>query len=205
MDKQAYLDQIAVKGNKGAGEPLLTPLMIKIIVAGIIAFITIVVVGSILSSSNAKTSIIYERLYVRINNLHGSSGPYKSYSSKLRSSGLIAYSSDLETSLTNTSNKLNGVIASVGVKTDSINKDVTAEESGRMSTFKAKVDEAALTGTLDSTYATALAAEIDQLMILERQVLSKNSNADLAEILNSSLNDLQIIYDHVHDLSLKLN
>ena len=205
MDNKAYLDQIAVKGNKGMAEPLLSPLMIKIIVAGIIALITIVIVGNILNSSNAKTTALYERLYSRINNLHGNNGPFKTYSKKLRSADLIAYASDLETSLTDTGNKLNGVISSLGVKTSAISKEVSSSESSRISNFKSKVDEATFIGTIDPTFATALSAEIDQLMVLERQVRTKTNNTSLVEILDTSLNDLTIIYDKIHDLSMKLN
>ena len=203
MDKQSYLDQIAVKENKGPG-PLLTPLMIKVIVAGLIALITIVIVGNILSSSNTKETAIYERLYSRIENLHGSSGP-QSYTNQLRSSSLIAYTNDLDTSLTNTANQLKGVIAGVGVDPANINSDNAAEETARITAFKAKIDDSILNGTINSTFATALAAEVDQLMILERQVLSQNSNAALAEVVTASLSDLEIIYNHIHDLSLNLN
>lgn len=206
MDNQSYLDQIAVKGKtKVNSEPLLSPLMIKIIIAGIIALITIVIVGSILNSANSGTISMYERLYLRITNLHGSKGPYQKYSKYLRSSNLRGYASDLETSLTNTGNQIKGAVSKAGVDTSHISSDVKKEESSRISSLLSKLENARLTGVIDPTYATSVSNEINQLIILERQVRSKTSDTGVAGVIDSSLNDLQAIYEKMHDLSLTLN
>ena len=56
MDNKAYLDQIAVKGKVKSG-PIFTPMLIKLIAAGAIILITMIIVGSIISGSNAKRII----------------------------------------------------------------------------------------------------------------------------------------------------
>lgn len=206
MDNQSYLDQIAVKGRaKGPSEPLLSPLMIKIIIAGIIALITIVIVGSILNSANTTTITMYERLYSRINNLHGNGGPFKKYAKYIRSSTLRGYASDLETSLLNTGNQITTAVSKVGVDTKKISADVKKEESTRISNLLNKLENARLTGVIDPTYATSVSNEINQLMILERQVRAKTSDTGVAGIIDSSLRDLQTIYEKMHELSLTLN
>ena len=206
MDNQSYLDQIAVKGKvKGPSEPLLSPLMIKIIIAGIIALITIVIVGAILNSANTTTINMYERLYLRVMNLHGDKGPYKKYMKYVRSSNLRAYGADLETSLTNTGKQIKSAVTKVGVNTSSITKEVKDEESKRISSLLSKLENARLTSTIDSTYATSVSNEINQLMILERQVRAKTSDAGVASVIDSSLKDLQVIYENMHTLSLSLS
>ncbi len=206
MDNQSYLDQIAVKGKtKVSGEPLLSPLMIKIIIAGIIALITIVIVGSILNSANSTTISMYERLYLRVMNLHGSKGPFKKYSKFIRSSSLRGYASDLETSLTNTGNQIKGAVTKAGVDTGNISNDVKKEESSRNSTLLNKLENARLTGVIDPTYATSVSNEINQLIILERQIRAKTSDTGVAGVIDTSLKDLEIIYENMHNLSLTLN
>ena len=60
MDNKAYLDQIAVKGKNATNkEPLLSPLMIKLLVAGVIMLITVIIVGAIFNSANDKITQSY--------------------------------------------------------------------------------------------------------------------------------------------------
>ena len=55
MDNKAYLDQIAVKGKVKSG-PIFTPMLIKIIAAGVVALITLIIVGAVISSSNSNNA-----------------------------------------------------------------------------------------------------------------------------------------------------
>ena len=92
MDNKAYLDQIAVKGKKAMpGKPLLTPAIIKLLAAGIVAIILIFVVIAMLNSNNSKITQKYEALYARATNLVEESGPLVLYDQKLKSSTPIPY------------------------------------------------------------------------------------------------------------------
>ena len=57
MDNKAYLDQIAVKGKVKSG-PIFTPMLIKLIAAGVVMLITMIIVGSVISigTTGVKTS-----------------------------------------------------------------------------------------------------------------------------------------------------
>ena len=120
MDNKAYLDQIAVKGKNATNkEPLLSPLMIKLLVAGVIMLITVIIVGAIFNSANDKITQSYERLYLRISQMCGNQGPYNKYSKFINSSNLAALANQLETSLTNTNKDLSGQWSSLKVDTTS--------------------------------------------------------------------------------------
>ena len=125
MNNKAYLDQIAVKGKKTVNhEPLLTPVMIKVLIAGLITLITIVIVAVMINNTNAKLTQSYERLYLRVTQFCGKKGPYETYSKYISSSQLRSYASQLETSITNTNNGLSGIWSSLNVSKDKLTKDV---------------------------------------------------------------------------------
>ena len=59
MDNQSYLDQIAVKGkNSINSEPLLSPVMMKLLIAGVIALITIIIVGIMVSNPIRQEDVL---------------------------------------------------------------------------------------------------------------------------------------------------
>ena len=121
MDNQTYLNQIAVKGKRTAnGEPLLSPLMIKLLIAGAIMLITIIVVGIMVSSANSKVTQSYERLYLRISQMSGSKGPYNKYAKYINSSNLAGHAVRLETSVAKTSKSLEPLLDKLGVVNDAM-------------------------------------------------------------------------------------
>ena len=196
MDNKSYLDQIAVKSKKSAShEPLLTPVMIKILVAGAIALITIIIVATIISGTNAKLTQSYERLYLRLTQMCGSKGPYSNYSKNISSPQLLSYANQLETSLTNTNNSLDGVWDKLNVDKNKLNKDVKTEETNAFSTYMSRLEEASISGQMDSYYSSQTANQIMKLKTLERQIIKKTNNKTLAPILEQSVRDLDELYD----------
>lgn len=206
MDNQAYLDQIAVKGKKTINNgPLLSPLMIKLIIAGIIALITIIVVGVMVSSSNAKVTQSYERLYLRVSQMCGNKGPYKKYAKYINSSNLASHAVRLETSITKTNKSLEGLLTKLNVKKDSITKTVKDEETATFNTYMNKLERASISGQLDLYYSSQTAERIMQIISIEKQILNKTNNDGLKSVINDSLSDLQSLYEDFRDFNNSLN
>ncbi|MBR6168384.1 hypothetical protein IKQ74_00355 [Candidatus Saccharibacteria bacterium] len=206
MDNQTYLNQIAVKGKRTAnGEPLLSPLMIKLLIAGAIMLITIIVVGIMVSSANSKVTQSYERLYLRISQMSGSKGPYNKYAKYINSSNLAGHAVRLETSVAKTSKSLEPLLDKLGVKKDGITKDIKNAETSSFSTYMNKLERASMSGQMDLYYSSQTAERIMQIITVEKQVLTKTNNDSLKSIINDSLNDLETLYENFRDFSNSLD
>ena len=197
MDNKAYLDEIAVKGKKkfSAG-PILTPVMIKLIAAAVIAVIAMVVIGTILSNKNREVAEVHQMVYARIDSFLDKKGPFNSYSEDLKSSDLRTYTVQLLSSLETTRSALDR-----SGQDFAANADVTSENSGLISTFQYELEEAALNGQLDEVYATDAAYHLSLLILLEQQALAKATNSVYADALNSSITDLQVLEEQFRDYS----
>lgn len=202
MDNKAYLDQIAVKGKVKSG-PIFTPMLIKLIAAGVVLLITMLIVGGIVSSSNAKVTQTHERVYLRIANLgnKNSSSPLAKYSKLLRNSDLRSYATSLYTTLLNTNNNLSSIISSTGVNTSSISSVVSSEESKNLSNYTAALDNAILAGTLDRTFASETLYQISTLIQYENESLKKANNQSYANLVQQSINELTILQEKIKDWS----
>ena len=194
MDNKAYLDQIAVKGKVKSG-PIFTPVLIKLIAAGVVMLITMIVVGSVISSSNAKVTQTHERVYLRISKLadKNTSAPLIKYTNLLRNSDLRSYATNLYSTLVTTNSNLGGVISATGVNTSSISKKITDEENTNISSYTAALENAVLAGTLDRVFASETTYQISTLIQYERESLKKANNQSYANLINQSINDLEIL------------
>lgn len=203
MDNKAYLDQIAVKGKVKSG-PIFTPMLIKLIAAGVILLITLFIVGNVISSNNAKLTQTYERVYYRVSQLSASSSsqnPIKKYIDKLRDSNLRAYTTNLFSVLTTANQNLSGVISGVGVKTDKLSATVTTAESATLSAYMAALDNAVLAGTLDRTFASETNYQISTLIQYSNESLKKTNNQAYANTINQFIQDLTVIQQQFEEWS----
>jgi len=196
LDNKAYLDEIAVKGKKkfSAG-PILTPTMIKVLIAGVIAIIAMVAVGNVLSSQNKKTAAIHEKVYVRIMSMADKKYPLTDYQKKVKASELREYSSQLANSATNTLANLKGVAKAINLDTSNISSDVTSENNTIKSKLSSSLQSAVYSGNLDNTYASEAAYQISLLINLEKQARAKTSEVAYAKVLDDSMADLEIILE----------
>lgn len=201
MNGKEYLDQIAVKGTVKSARPILTPMLIKLIAAGVIALIAIITVGIIINNSNAKVTQTYERVYLRIHNLSNNNfnNPFTKYTSKIRDSSLQAHASSFFTVITSTDTKVSGLIGTVGVKTDKISKDVLTTENNNVSNLVNQLLDASYAGNIDRIYATNLSYQISTLIQYENEALKKTSNQSFANVLNESKTDLVNYQKQIQD------
>ena len=202
MDNKAYLDQIAVKGKVKSG-PIFTPMLIKLIAAGVVMLITMIIVGGVISSSNAKVTQTHERVYLRIAKLgdKNTSTPLAKYSKLLRNSDLRSYATNLYNTLLTTNTSLSGVISTTGVNTAKISTVVSTEENANISSYTAALDDAILAGTLDHTFATETLYQISTLIQYENESLKKANNQSYANLINQSINDLTVLQEKFKDWS----
>lgn len=197
MDNKAYLDQIAVKGKVKSG-PIFTPMLIKLIAAGVVMLITMIIVGSVISGSNAKVTQTHERVYYRISKLadNSSSAPLRKYSEQLRDSNLRANASNLYSILVTMNSNLSGVISSTGVNTSAISAEVSTAENASFAAYTAALDNAILAGTLDRTFATETLYQISTLIQYERESLKRANNQTYANLINQSIEDLSSLEEN---------
>lgn len=195
MDNKAYLDQIAVKGKVKSG-PIFTPMLIKLIAAGVIALITMIVVGSIISGSNDKVKQTYERAYLRITNLAEENAPLSDYIEKIKDSDLRAYALSLVTSLKSTSIAVSSLSGNIGINTDKISKVVQSEEESNNSDLASSFEDAVLTGTIDNVYASKAYYQITMLLAIEAEARAKTPNQQFAQTLDLSTQDLTLLQEN---------
>lgn len=197
MDNKAYLDEIAVKGKKkfSAG-PILTPVMIKLIAAALVAVVAMIVIGTILSNKNQEVAEVHQMVYARIDSLLDKKGPFNSYSEDLKSSDLRTYTVQLLSSLETTRSTLNR-----SGQDFTASENITTENSALMSAFQYELKEATLNGQLDKVYATDAAYHLSLLILLEEQALAKATNDTYANALNSSITDLKVLEENFRDYS----
>ncbi len=202
QDNKAYLDEIAVKGKKKfSSGPILSPVMIKVLIAGVIAIIAMVVIGNVLSEKNKSVAAIHEKVYVRISSIADKKYPLTEYKKKVRASELREYCTQLTNSATNTLANLKGVAKTINLSTSGFSSEVTSENTKVRSKLSSSLLNAVYAGNLDNTYADEAAYQISLLINLEKQARSKTSEAAYAKVLDESMADLEIILERFEEYS----
>lgn len=203
MDNKAYLDQIAVKGKKAMpGKPLLTPAIIKLLAAGIVAIILIFVVIAMLNSNNSKITQKYEALYARATNLVQESGPLVLYDQKLKSSTLRQYNSTFKSTVDSFNSTYSGMTTTAGFDPLSLSSEVTEEESKNNYTIESQLSTGYLNGTLDEVYAATMYYQVSVLLSMNEEAMTASTNVELSSVLNNfktELVELQKLYKNYTD------
>jgi hypothetical protein len=198
MDNKAYLDQIAVKGKKPSViKSLLTPAIIKLLAAGLVALILFFVVIGILNSNNAKITQKFEAVYQRAASLALDDNPLYLYNQKLKSSDLRQYNSTLQMVLATFNNSYRALAPTAGFDPEAISSSVVAEDETNTATIEAELNAGYLNGMLDHTYAATAYYQISILITMNQEAIAASTNTDLSDVLNkfnNGLIDLQKLY-----------
>ncbi|MBR5418889.1 hypothetical protein IK110_01405 [Candidatus Saccharibacteria bacterium] len=204
MDNKSYLDQIAVKGKVKSSGPIITPVTIKLIVAGVVALLTIIIVAAVINGANAKVTQSFERVYLRISNLSPESdndNPFVEYLDQIRDSNLRTYADSFLSSISTSQTTLDGIVSNIGVNPGSISKEVSEAEDENLSSLQSELEEAELEGTLDIVYANNLNYQISTLIQYEAEARKKTNNQQFADVIDASTKDLKILEEKVHNWS----
>lgn len=189
MDNKAYLDQIAVKGKIDT-KSAISPTLIKLIIAGVIALITLIAVGVIINNSNAKVTQNYERIYLRMGSIVNDEGAIKLNVDKIKDSDLRSQVSTLITVMTTSYNTLQNLAPNIGVNPEKITKSVQNDEDSNNAMIATEIDNSVMTGTVDEAYGTEMYYQINTLIAYMQEAQKKNTNQEFANLLNKALTDL---------------
>ena len=206
MDGQEYLNQITESnkpkkkaGNKKGISNILSSKIFMIGAIGLGALIVIIILGSILggNKSNDKTLCYDLKLH-----LDGTSEVIQEYQQYVKSSILRSNSASLSGVLTNSSKELTDYLVDrYGFKDKDIDKKKVEAATAEKDEFANDLFEAKINGILDRIYAHKMAYEISLLTAEEARLMNTTNNETLKELLNTSYESLNNLYDKFNDFS----
>ena len=192
MNDIEYLNTIA-KDNRAVKsssekDHILSPKIIKIIVAAVAAVVLMMILGGVLSGLGNGERDLLDKIYLRASSLNTSISEYQD---SLKSSELRALSSSLSTILRETASKTGAILTSEYGTTDPRDENTSAEEEAHIATVNTALNYGKINGLLDRYFAREMSREIVLLQSLESETVEKTSSAPVKEALTSSWNNLE--------------
>lgn len=200
MDGQEYLDQISAttapsgQSSKFDLKNIISSKLFRIIGAGIIFFILLIIVGNILSSASNKGRNLAEQLELRLTNLTAMLD--EECNEYLKDATLRSYNTSLSSIFKNTDTQLTEYLTEAyNFNAKSIPANIQGEEADYIEVLKAELEEARLNGLFDRTYVNSMSTEINLIIALEENILDRTSSEQLTDILNQSISSLTSILE----------
>ncbi len=199
MDNTEYLKQISqtVRPEKKSMGWMSSPIF-KVAVGGIIAFILIMIIGSVLS--NGKASLKQQTISLKFH-VENTLDAISSYKDNLKSSNLRSSSVSLSSVLSDTKRKLTEYTDGKYSKKDSDIERLEEEAVAHKEELEADLFEAKISGILDRTFAHKMALEISLITAEEASIYDASKDENLQSILESSYNSLNNLYNNFNDFS----
>lgn len=201
MDRQEYLNQISV-ANRPVKEPksgIFASKFFWVGIIGLVAFILIMILGAIISGTKGNEK---ERIFSLILHLDNTSEVIGQYQSSVKSSGLRSYSASLSGVLSNTSKELTAYAEEkYDFKAKNMDDKISEEETLLKDGLENELFEAKINGVLDRIYAHKMAYEISLITNRESQILKSSNSENLKNILETSYNSLNNLYDGFNDFT----
>ena len=134
--------------------------------------------------------------------LDGTSEVIQEYQQYVKSSILRSNSASLSGVLTNSSKELTDYLVDrYGFKDKDIDKKKVEAATAEKDEFANDLFEAKINGILDRIYAHKMAYEISLLTAEEARLMNTTNNETLKELLNTSYESLNNLYDKFNDFS----
>lgn len=199
MDKLEYLNTIAKdnRSTKPAKSGISGSLIAAIALGGILIFIIIMILGSVMNSSSAKTTDLTKQLYSRTTAV---SKVISSYEKSLKSSKLRAISLSLSSTLSGAEAQLKTYMSEKEIDTK-LSEKVNDSEATLIDKFDQNLTRAKLNGILDRIYANQIQLQVSLLLSLISQNLNRAKNDSLISILNSYRANLATIEQELDNYS----
>lgn len=201
MDKQEYLNQISASNRPNKASKLSEILSSKFFWIGVIgigAFIIILIIGSLLGGKKSTKDEV-TALILHINN---TSEVIENYQQNVKSSGLRAYSATLKSVLSDASRDLTIYAADkYNFGEEDPKESLIEEEAIAREELESELFEAKINGILDRIYAHKMAYEIYIITDKEAQLLKSTDDETLEAILNTSYNNLDLLYSKFDEFS----
>ncbi len=195
MDGQDYLNQISasIRPEKKSKMNFMNSNIFKIIAGAIIAFILIAIIGGIINGG--KTSAKDQAISLKLN-IDSALSVISEYQPSVKSSDLRSNSASLYSVLSNTNRDLTSFITenyNYSSKSDDkkFEEAVALERDG----LESALFEAKINGILDQVYANKMAYAISLISSKEANLFNATNSEDLQNLLSSSYNSLNNIYD----------
>lgn len=206
MDKQEYLDQISATNRPAKSKDFSKVLKSKYFMWGMIAvaaLILIVVLGAVIRGSRSN---VKEKVFTLKQRIDNDLVVMNSYQRNLKSSIIRSDSASLYSVLSITSSNLSAYAQEeykgknntpAKVLSAETLEELTLEKDG----LEADLYDAKINGNLDRIYIHKLIYEISVLMSQEENIIKSSKDETLDNILTSSYNSLENLYNKINDFS----
>ena len=205
MNNQDYLDQItaSAQGSQSKRNMIISPLVLKLLIAGVVLAILIIVFGSIFGNMGTKTEDVAKQLSLRLANV---STTIETYNPNVKSSQLRKEGSGVKSVINNTQRDLNKFLEEKYnyTKVDQKSK-LYADETSFIEKANKELEYARLNAFLDRVYLNQLLYQIEQIVVLESNINSRTDNQNLKDIVQSSMNNLKQSYESLEKLTDSIN
>ena len=168
----------------------------KVVVGGILAFIVIMIIGSVITGG--KTSLKKQTISLKLH-VENTMNVVSEYQTNLKSSDLRSSSASLSGILSNTNRKLAEYIE--GKYSDKDSKDLEEEATAHKDELENDLFEAKINGILDRIFAHKMALEVSLIITEETSIYDASKDENLKSILESSYNSLNNLYNNFNDFS----
>jgi hypothetical protein len=174
-----YLNQIAPQTVKRSDIFKNKPIAFGAI--AIVALIIIIAIGSILSGGTKPA----EQLAARLTSTDVVS---EGAGSKIQSSQLLSFNSNLNIYLLNTIRDITPILAKENIDIKKLSSATTSAESN--TAMLNRLEDARLNGVYDRTYAREMAYQLDTILTLMKQIYNSTGDSSLKTFLSNAYTNL---------------
>ena len=206
MDGQQYLQQIAESnrpmpkgGGKGGISRLLSSKFLLVGAIGLGLLIVIIIIGAILGGNKSGVKDLSYELKLHLDN---TTGVIQEYQQFVKSSELRSNSASLQGVLSNTSRDLTSYLEEkYDFRDNDISKAMEEEAELVRDELNNELFESKINGILDRIFAHKMAYETSLLMAEEEQLANNSGDEALTELLDTSYQSLENLYNKFNDFS----
>ncbi len=199
MNNLEYLNEIS-KSNRPVKAPtkgISTSLVIKIVIGSLLVIGLIIGMSVLMSNSAARSNDLTKQIYYRTNALNSS---ITEYNRRLKSSNLRAIGLALSSTLTASSNQLDGYFKQKGIASD-MKPELLAPEANHFAELNNTLLSARLNGILDRIYANQIQLQVALILSLISQDYERTKDENLKTILTQYNSNLGAIYYDLQNYS----
>ena len=200
MDSQSYLNEIAV-ANRPQTKSKFSFIKSKFFIIGaavVGALILMAIIGAVLSNGKASLKEKSITLSLRLQN---TTDIIKSYQGYVKSSDLRSSSASLAGIVSNTSKELDAYLADTYKYDGTPEQKIADAEEEHTTELDTDLFSARINGNLDRIYAIKMAHEISLILAMEDSIYDSANNESLKEILATSYDSFENIYDKFDQFS----
>ena len=201
MDKQDYLNQISAtsKPLKQGKKGIFSSIYFKLGVGTAVAFIALMIIGSILSGG--KGGVQQDAVALKLH-LDYTIGAISTYQVNVKSSVLRSSSSSLYGILSNTNNSLTSYLENTYKDSlKKVNTELKNQADAEGAELYTTLFNAKINGILDRVYAHKMTYEISMIMTREESLRKQTNDDTLLSIIDLSYNSLDNLYSQFNVFS----